>query len=179
MHGAIFAELEKYVTTKLGTDAWAGLLDRAHVSTKSFDPLGAYPDADAVALVTTASEITGQPAAVILEDFGAFLAPDLIGMFWGSIDAGWKTLDLLEHTEGTIHSVVRIQNPGAEPPELRVRRLSEDAVEIVYGSARKMCALARGLARGVASHYGEEVQIDEPQCMHRGASECVIHVRRV
>src|SRR5438046_2580781 len=122
MHGSIFLELKKYVETKLGAEAWTTLLDKSGLKIREFSPMQEYPDGDALALVTTAVAVTGTPADVLLEDFGAFIAPDLLGMFWGSIKPEWKTLDVIEHTEQTIHAVVRIKNPGAHPPELKVKR---------------------------------------------------------
>jgi hypothetical protein len=71
-----------------------------------------------VALVVAATKATGLKADAILEDFGEFIAPDLISMFRASIKPEWRTLELLEHTEETIHKAVRLRNPGATPPEL-------------------------------------------------------------
>jgi predicted hydrocarbon binding protein len=177
MHGLIFLELKKYVETKLGTDAWRSLLKEAGLGAKFFLPSETYPDDEAVALVTTASKITGQPAGAILEDFGEFIVPDLIDAYRPFIKKQWKTLDMIEHTEANIHRAVRLRNPGAAPPELKVRRASPTEVVITYSSLRKMCSLAKGIARGVAKHYGERITIDEPACMHRGAPSCQISVK--
>jgi hypothetical protein len=40
-----------------------------------------------------------------------------------------------------------------------------------------MCSLARGIAVGVAGHYGETIELDEETCMHRGDPSCRIRVR--
>ena len=127
--------------------------------------------------MSAAEKATGQPAADILEDFGAFIAPDLPDMFWGAIQPEWKTLDVIEHTEGTIHSVVRLKNPGARPPQLQVTRPTPHEVIIDYRSPRRMCALARGISRGLAGHFHETVVITESEYMHRGDNRCLISVR--
>src|SRR5687767_3491665 len=178
MHGSIFLELKKYVVAKLGTSAWQQLLDQSVSQTREFSPLQEYPDSDAMALVGTAVAITGMPADVLLEDFGAFNAPDLLEMLWGSLGPEWRTLDIIENVEQTIHRLVRLKNPGARSPELRVERNSPDEVQIDYRSARKLCAIARGIARGMAAHFGEHVTVSESECMHRGASRCLISVKR-
>ncbi len=98
-----------------------------------------YPDEEIVALVATASQLTSTPVPVILEDFGAFLVPTLLKVYKGYIKAGWRTLDLLEHTESNIHKAVRLRDPGAEPPRLKVKRTSPTEVVIAYSSARNMC----------------------------------------
>jgi len=51
-------------------------------------------------------------------------------------------------------------------------------VVITYTSPRKMCAVAKGIIRGVAAHYQEQVTVDEPQCMLRGDAACVLHVAK-
>ena len=177
MHGIIFAELKKYVQARHGGDAWKALVQRAGVGATLYLPIGEYPDADAVALVGAASEATGVPAGEILEDFGHFIAPDLMGMYRSLVRPEWRTLEFLENTEGTIHRVVRMKDAAAHPPEIRCERLGPGEVVIRYASPRRMCAVARGIARGVAGHYGERVEIEEPQCMLRGDAECRIHVR--
>lgn len=177
MHGTIFAELQKYVVTKLGEDAWSALKREAGVAREQYDPLEIYPDAEVGALVSAASHQTGLPAETLLEDFGAFIAPDLLEMYWAAVQPEWRTLDLLENTEKAIHDVVRISQKGATPPYLNARRTSPDEVTIVYTSARRLCAVAKGIVRGVAAHYGESVSIAEPDCMLRGDEHCTLHVR--
>jgi len=179
MHGLIFAELKKFVDTRLGSDAWPGLLQQAGLTGKIYAPVREYPDGEAVALVTAASATTKLPAAAILEDFGEFIVPDLLQLYGALLDPHWKTLEVIENTENTIHRVVRMKNPGALPPELMVRRTGEDRVVITYRSARRMCAVAKGIAKGFAKHFGEQVEIDEPRCMTRGDDSCEIAVRRV
>lgn len=177
MHGTIFLELERYVEDRLGSDAWGGLLAEAGMRGRVFTLLQDYPDEDAIALVSAASRTSGKAVDVILEDFGAFIAEDLLQMYWGSIEPEWKTLDVIEHAEHTIHAVVRLKNPGAKPPTLEVSRIGRDEVVVDYRSARRMCSLARGIVRGLAEHYGERVTISEAECMHRGNDRCSISVR--
>lgn len=178
MHGVIFAELKKYVDDRLGESGWPKLLEEAGFAGRIFLPVTTYPDADAVTLVTAAVKITGLTADAILEDFGAFMVPDLVKMYGHLLDKGWKTLDVIEHTEETIHMVVRSRNPGAAPPELHCSRPSKGEVVITYGSPRRMCAIAKGIARGLAAHYGESVRVSESACMHKGDPHCRISVRQ-
>lgn len=177
MHGIIFSEMRKYVDTKLGSGAWNTVLSKAGLGAKIYLPIQDYPDSDVVALVGAASEVTGLSAAAILEDFGQFLAPALLGLYRTLVPADWKTLDLLENTEQTIHSVVRARNPGAKPAELQVVRQSPETAELVYSSQRRLCMVAKGIIRGIADHYKEEVVITETSCMHSGSEVCKMEVR--
>lgn len=178
MHGAIFAELKKYVDAKLGGDAWNALLTASGLGPRMYLAIQAYPDEDMVQIVTAASKKTGLAPEAILEDFGEFVAPDLLSMYRSLVKPTWKTLDVIEHTETTIHRVVRMQHADATPPYLHAVRNSEREVTITYNSARRLCSVAKGIVRGLAVHYGEVITIKEKKCMHRGATECVIVVSR-
>ncbi|HUP59881.1 MAG TPA: heme NO-binding domain-containing protein [Thermoanaerobaculia bacterium] len=178
MHGTIFAELQKYVVSNLGDDAWPALKREAGVSRDAYDPLETYPDAEVGALVAAASRITGAPAETLLENFGTFIAPDLLEMYWGAIQPEWRTLELLENTESAIHDVVRVRQKGATPPYLNARRTGPTEVTITYTSPRKLCAVAKGIVRGVAAHYGDAISLTESTCMLRGDAACILLVRQ-
>lgn len=178
MHGIIFNELKKFVDNQVGGDAWLRILDGAGFKSKVYMPIEEYPDAEAVALVGAASRHTGIGAQDLLEGFGRFIAPDLVQLYRHLLKPDWRTLELIENTEQTIHAAVRLRNPGARPPELKCERLSPDEVVIVYSSQRQMCAVAVGIARGLAEWFKEQVEVDQRSCMHRGDPACRIHVRR-
>lgn len=180
MHGTILNELEKYVTTRLGNDAWVSLRTQAGIpAERTYEIFGNYPDEEVGALVTTASRITGMAASALLEDFGEFIAPDLLEMYWGAIRPEWRTLDVIEHTESTIHTVVRLDHRGAAPPYLHATRNSPNEVVVTYTSARRLCSVAKGISRGIAKHYGETVSIRDERCMHHGDGECVMVVEKL
>lgn len=178
MHGVIFVELKKFVDDRLGDEAWSDLLRKAALEGRIYLPVQVYPDAEAMALVSAACARTGLGADPLLQQFGEFIAPDLLRMYGSLLKGEWKTLEVVENTEATIHRVVRARNPGARPPELHTERAGPNEVVVVYGSARKMCGIAKGIVRGLARHFGERVTIEELACMHSGAPECRISVRR-
>jgi hypothetical protein len=123
--------------------------------------------------------MTGTPVPVLLEQFGEFIVPDLLDMYRPMLEPGWRTLDILEHTESAIHNVVRMRNPGAAPPRLHFRRMGPDQVRLSYSSERKMCQVARGIMNGVAKEFGESIRIEETACLHRGAPSCEMAITRV
>lgn len=178
MHGTIFFELKKYVETKLGRQAWDKLLSESALGARTYEVMADYPDSEVIKLISTVSRITGAPVSGILEDFGEFIAHDLLQMYSGVINPAWKTLDVIEHTEDEIHRVVRLHNRDAHPPNLQCVRTSEDEVVIHYSSPRKMCDVAKGIAKGLAKHFGESISISESTCMNKGNSTCTIQIRR-
>jgi predicted hydrocarbon binding protein len=176
MHGLMFVELKKFVVNEFGLDAWSDLLDKTGETHRIYLPSRAYPDSEMLALVAAASTRSGRERADLLEAFGEFIVPDLVRMYKAHIDRKWSALDLIENTESTMHIVVRRAIRGAAPPKLTVRRTGSNDVVITYTSARKLCALAKGIVRGIANHYQEPVTIDEPTCMLRGDGACSIAV---
>ncbi len=176
MHGMIFAELKKYASNALGPSGWNDVLREANVEGRIFLPVQEYPDREAVSIVAAAASLTGSTVPGLLEDFGRFIVPDLLGLYGFLVPADWDLFDFLENTEDTIHRVVRARNPEARPPQLVARRLGPQDVEITYVSLRRLCALARGIVRGAADHYGTSVHVTESACMLRGAPHCKIRV---
>ncbi|HEX5102001.1 MAG TPA: heme NO-binding domain-containing protein [Polyangiaceae bacterium] len=173
----IHTALEKYVESSFGAETWKTLLARTGLEGAIFTPLGSYPDAQISALVKEAEALSNIPAATLLEGFGEFLVPTYLALYGSLLKPEWRTLEVIENTEETVHRVVRIRNPGAEPPRLRVRRTAPDEVELTYDSERKLCAVARGIARGVAKKFEQPLETRDRSCMLRGDPACVITFR--
>jgi len=179
MYGVIFVELKNYITEELGRDAWKGILNELQIGQRIYLATENYPDEEILSILSKAAEMTGEKVHGILEDFGEYIVPDLIGSYRSVIKPEWKTMDLLENTQKTIHKTVRARNPAADPPELVCNRMSPEEVIVLYRSPRRMCSLAKGLARGVAGYYNEKVRIVENRCMLRGDRECEISIRLI
>ncbi len=177
MHGVIFSRLKQYVDGKLGRAAWTELLHESGIGDKIYLAVEAYPDEELVRLMMTASRTKQIPLPKLLEDFGRELVPMYLGMYGHLIKPEWRTLDVIDHTEETIHKVVRIRNPGAMPPVLTTTRPSKNEVLLEYSSARRLCAVARGIIHGVAAHFDELVTIRESKCMLHGAPACLMSIR--
>jgi len=171
-------QFEAFVQKRFGAEAWRALCLEAQLSDRIYLPISVYPDAEIFALVDAAVETTRKPAAELLGQFGEFLIPPLMDIYGNARMKSWQALDLLENTETTIHRVVRAREPDATPPPLDCERVSETEVAITYRSSRGLCALAQGLVRGVATFYGERIEVGESSCMHEGADSCRIWARK-
>jgi Haem-NO-binding len=75
------------------------------------------------------------------------------------------------------HRTVRLRDRAAVPPQLRVHPIGGGKVQIEYDSKRRLCGVAVGICRGVATFYGEHITIDQPECMERGAPACRLMVQ--
>jgi len=174
MHGIIHLELQNFVIERHGDATWRTLLEKSGLTGEIYTPLRSYPDEQIVRLVGAAVELTGVNQTVLLEAFGEYLAPRYTALYGKLLKPEWRTLDVLEHAENTIHRVVRMREPGALPPRLQAQRLAPSIVRMAYGSPRKLCAVARGIARGIAVGFGERLAIVDEKCMLRGDRECVM-----
>jgi predicted hydrocarbon binding protein len=177
MHGVIFLELNRFAVSRLGSAAWADVVQSAGLTQSVYLPTQLYPDADLLGIVSALSRRMNLEPSQILEEFGVYIVPSLATLYAALIDADWTLLDLLEHTETTIHRVVRIRAPGAAPPQIKCSRLGPTEAEILYTSERKLCAFARGIIRGLARLYEESATITEPDCMRRGQPFCRLLVK--
>src|SRR5262245_3391346 len=148
MHGLIFLQLQRFTQKQAGIPAWENLLREANLPIKSYSPGRAYPDAEARALFGAAGRLFNRPVGDLLEDFGEFLAPELIRLYGKFIEPDWKTLDLIENAEKLIHTAVRVGDPGAQPPVLDCIRTTPNDVQIVYSSHRQLCSVAKGIVKG-------------------------------
>ena len=179
MHGIIHTELREFVTSVMGIDGWRQVASTAGVSETEYVSRQSYADNDVPAIVGAASVLSGDAVPALLRAFGVYLAPTLLSVYRPYVKSHWRTLDLIEHTETTMHKAVRLRDPGAAPPMLSVQRVSADEVLIDYRSTRRLCQVAEGIASGVATHYGEQVEVSQSQCMLRGDARCAISVKLV
>src|SRR5437667_9516732 len=152
LHGMIFSELRSYAEDKLGPGSWNAVLKRAGLERSVYLPIQEYPDCDASALIAAVSTATRRNLSLVLEDFGECIAPTLMKLHGHLLLPEWKTIDVIAHTEGTSHSVVRMKDSAADTPHLTTKRVSPDEVLLVYTSPRKLSAPAIGISRGLATN---------------------------
>lgn len=176
MHGTMFVHLRKFVDDRYGEAAWRGIMMASGLGQRVYLPISTYPDTDMTAIISAASDATGQPVQALLESFGEHVGPHLLEMYRHLLKPEWRTLDVLQHTEETAHRAVRLEQRGATPPYLQAKRVDEQRIELRYKSPRRLCGVAKGIIKGLSRHFGERIMIAEPSCMHRGADHCQLIV---
>jgi hypothetical protein len=174
VHGIILSELHKFVVAQHDSDTWRHASQRAGLLDVTFTPLEIYPDDCLVRLLAAVEAVTSGSPSTLLESFGEHLILRMLVLYEVLLKPSWRTLDVIEHAEETVHRVVRLRDPGASPPRLRTERTTPDEVVLTYDSPRRLCALARGIARGIGRHFGEELRMEDRACMHRGDAACII-----
>lgn len=178
MHGSILMLLKRYVQTQYDHSTWVRLMELSGLEGVDFDHHNVYPDEHIYALVGQAAEMTGIPAGELHEKFGEYLVPDLMYMYQRLLRPEWRTLEMLENTEHTMHHQVRREHSENSPPVLAVKRLGDNELLIDYVSSRRMGGLAVGIVRGVAAYYDEADRIDVMPTTSEDGQHVQIHVRR-
>lgn len=174
MHGLIFASFQDYLRAEHG----AGVANDVMAGEPQYSLSEAYPDEQFLALLERACALTALPLDELLFEFGVFTAATTFARRYSLLfKSSTNARDFLLTVETPIHEVVREALPDARPPELAVTDLREEGLEIVYTSPRRICAMLRGLVEGTGRVYDEQLQVEEPECMHRGASACRVVVR--
>jgi predicted hydrocarbon binding protein len=176
MLGMIFFEFKHYVLSKYGLDEWNTLLERTKVTHHDYMGNQVYSDQDLAALLRGLSEMKGRSVADIEEDFGVFIAPFLARMSQVMIDPSWEFIDVLMHTQETIHNRIQRSIKMSTTPFLDIQRTAPNQVSISYDSKRKMCGFAKGLIKGLAQYYQTQIRLEEPECMHKGNVRCLFVV---
>jgi hypothetical protein len=179
LHGLIHIELEHFVRQAYGDTAWERVALGAGIDSSRRLPTQSYDDDEIVALVVSAAKEAGIGPQAILEEFGQALVPSLLRSFGYLVDPEWRTLELVASTEQLIHTALRAADESARPPLLRTSRRGKDTLVVLYASERRMCGLAKGIVRGIAAHYEEEIGIREEGCMLSGDATCSIVLTRV
>ena len=177
MHGIICFQIKSFVERRHSPQVWQSLERDLGLSPRAYQPTEDYPDAEIVALLSALSGITGQSPDTVLEDLGTFLAPQLVSIYSVMFRAERSTLALLAVTEDVIHRVIRLRQPSTAPPVIKCLWRMENEMELIYSSPRKMCALAKGIVRGIANCFDETVAIVDRACIHRGDPYCCLGIQ--
>jgi hypothetical protein len=174
--GIVFNLLEEVVRREHGERAWDDLLAAAG-SDGIFTSLGNYPDERMFALVGAASSALNQPPEHVVRWFARHCIPLLAAKYPQFFEPHASTRPFLLTLNEIIHPEVRKLYPGAQVPEFDFDTSDDQVLVMGYRSPRKLCAFAEGLIQGAAAHYGEQVEIEQPRCMHRGDAKCLLRVR--
>ena len=176
MFGLILVQLQKFIQRSGGPFAWQLVRRECDLPPGTYLPNQAYPDGEAMALVMAASRIFMQSPGDFLEDFGKFLAPELLSLYSDRLDPRWTMFDLLERVHQIFHGKVSRDFPGLMPPTLVMERLGPHRALVSYSSPRNLCQIARGIVVGVGNLYQQEVALREPECTLRGDAQCVFDI---
>ncbi|MBB5059910.1 hypothetical protein HDF16_004644 [Granulicella aggregans] len=175
MKGIIFNLLEEVIVSHYDEDTWERLLLATGLD-GAYTSLGSYPDRDLDGLVSSAALTLGLTPFEVLRWFGQQAIPRLYSRYPGFFASQPSTRSFLLSVNSIIHPEVRKVYPGAQVPTFEFSDDPGGGLLMGYRSPRRLCALAQGFTEGAATHYGETVQFEHRECMHKGDERCLCHI---
>ncbi len=158
MKGIIFTTFEAFVTDTFRADVYEDILDDTDlITTEPFVGPGTYPEADLIALVTTAVQKLGVSLDDALAAFGRYSFPKLAGAVPQLMEGLHDAREFFTKLESVIHTEVRKLDPEANPAQFRVEHTGDATMLLHYDSPLGLFALVGGFIDGVAEWYGEHV----------------------
>lgn len=176
MKGIVFNLLEELVRKEYGDLEWHRVLQDSVVE-GAFSSHDSYPDAVLRRLVATVGKRAQKTPGEALQWFGRHTMPMLAAHYPQFFTNQKSTRSFILTLNDIIHPEVRRLYPGADVPEFDFDTSTPDCLTVGYRSPRKLCALAQGFMEGAADYFGETVEVNQTQCMHRGDAKCVFHLR--
>jgi len=165
MQGFVFYQFQEYVQQSFGLDVWSELIEEVGVQGKNYTLFTHYPTAEFKALVQSLSKHTKRPFQDILEDFGIYAAPKVWQVCKEMIPSRWSLTDLLLNiTDFTHHLLARAVSGTHKLFPIRSEKTSQDEITLHYELPHTMCAMSKGLIRGLATLYGTKIAITESDC---------------
>lgn len=176
MQGIIYTVLSDLVIEKFGALFWDQMLEDLKPSSQGIYTAGEqYSDDELLAMVAYLSEQKNIPTDDLVRLYGQYLFSRLYNSLPESYPNKNNLLEFLISVDQVIHKEVKRLYPDAYLPQFQCKS-EGDRLTMYYTSKRKLCAAAEGLIIGASEQFGEEVEIEQPQCMHHGASFCEIVV---
>lgn len=176
MKGIIFNLAEEVVSREHGEDAWDAVLEGAGLD-GSYTSLGSYPDEDLGAIIASAARLLDSDEPAVLRQVAEGAMPLLAARYPHFFTPHTDALAFVLTLNDIIHPEVRKLYAGANVPTFGYQRHGDDSVTLTYDSQRRLCTLAEGFITGAAKQYGQQVTIEQPECMLRGDAVCRLHCR--
>ena len=160
MKGVVFTEFLDFVAQRCGDDSVDDLIAACDLpSGGAYTTVGTYSHAEMLSLCGALSAQTGEPAAVLVRDFGLHLSDSFERDHPAFYARASNFFDFLESIEAHIHVEVRKLYPDAELPTFTVEERSPTRLVMEYRSPRKMGDLAAGLISGSARKFNVEARV--------------------
>ena len=178
MKGVVFSLFNQLVEEKFGFEMWDTLLENVKPKSEGIYTAGeTYDDAEMFALVGELSTQTNIAAPDLVRTFGEYMFPKLAENYPVFVENQPSLKAFLKTVHDVIHVEVKKLFPEAGLPMIEYEEPSEDQLVMLYRSPRKLCHLSEGLINGAAKHFGQQVSIKQPCCMHNDDDHCRIEMK--
>jgi len=177
MKGIINKGIQDLVETAYGAEAWAKVRSLAHCDEEFFAISRDYPDEMTLALVKAAAEVADLPIGTVMIEYGKFMVPNTLKEHYPAYFelAGSTPREFLLNMD-RVHRHVTKSISRSAPPQFAHDELPDGRLLMHYDSERGLCAVLQGLILGVGILFGQELEVRQTACMHRGDPRCTMEV---
>ncbi len=162
MKGLVFTEFIEMVESQMGFETVHEIIENANLPSQGiYTAVGTYPEEEMVSLLVELNRKTNIPIPDLLESFGQYLFERFTKLYSHFLEGKNSTFEFLEKLEDYIHVEVLKLYPDALLPTIDTRSEGTNQMTLSYKSPRKLSALALGLIKGCAKHFGEELSIQQ------------------
>mmetsp|Transcript_28494 Transcript_28494/g.43815 ORF Transcript_28494/g.43815 Transcript_28494/m.43815 type:complete len:180 (-) Transcript_28494:1104-1643(-) len=169
MKGLVFTEFLEMVEDKFRFEVADKIIESSDLPSGGvYTAVGTYEHSEMVQLVTHLSSESGLTVPQLLKAYGNHLFTRFAAgyeVFFKDVSDGFV---FLEQIDGYIHVEVRKLYPDAELPSFETKRISDNQLEMIYTSERRMGDFAEGLIEGCATHFNEDYDIQSEKVEESG-----------
>lgn len=161
MKGIVFTEFLEMVEEKFGYEMVDNIIDEEQLASKGiYTSVGTYSFSEMGFLITQLHERTKISVPDLLHTYGQYLHNTFVASYPQFYARLSSSFDFLESIDGHIHVEVLKLYDDAELPKFKTKRLSDNQLEMLYSSVRKMGPFALGLIEKSIEHFGEKAKIE-------------------
>ena len=160
MKGVVFTEFLEMVEKQYGYEMVDKIIPENKLSSGgAYTSVGTYDHGEIILLLSSLSDYTKEGVPSLLKAFGYYFFEGVKINYPQFLNGVNNAFAFLESIETYIHVEVRKLYPDAELPTFKTRLISEDNLEMVYFSERKMSDFAEALIEKSMEHFEEKATI--------------------
>jgi hypothetical protein len=154
MKGFIFTNFIEFVETNHGLEMVDEMITNCNLPSQGiYSSFSSYEFDELVSLLTFVSQKTKVNPEILLEKFGVFVFPYLIGKHSYIIENFDNPIDLIGGIENHIHIEVKKLYNDADLPTFRVVEKTTKKLTIIYNSSKGLTYFAIGLMKETLNHF--------------------------
>ena len=154
MKGFIFTNFLEFIETTHGLEMVDEMITNCNLPSEGiYSSFSSYDFNELVSLLTYVSKKTDVNSEILLEKFGIFVFPYLIGKHSYIIDNYDNAIDLIGGIENHIHIEVKKLYNDADLPTFRVVEKTKKKLSIIYNSSKGLTYFAIGLIKETLNHF--------------------------
>lgn len=154
MKGFIFTNFIEFVETNHGLEMVDEMITNCNLPSQGiYSSFSSYEFDELVSLLTFVSQKTNVNPEILLEKFGVFVFPYLIGKHSYIIENFDNPIDLIGGIENHIHIEVKKLYNDADLPTFRVVEKTTKKLTVIYNSSKGLTYFAIGLMKETLNHF--------------------------